>query len=63
MFGMALARLSLGVLHAMAGGFAMFCLFYTVWYPYLAPLTLKPMLVWGSVAAAAAYVKDHYLAG
>ena len=63
MFGAAFARISLGVLHSLAGGFAMFCLFYTIWYPFLAPSTLKPMLFWGAIAVGAAYYKDHYFAG
>jgi len=63
MFGAAFARVSLGVLHSLAGGFAMFCLFYTVWYPFLASITLKPMLLWGGIAVAVAYTKDRYFAG
>jgi hypothetical protein len=62
MYGSAFARVSLGVLHAMAGGFAVFCLRYSVVHPFLANITIKPMLFWGSIAVAAAYVQDRYFA-
>jgi hypothetical protein len=63
MFGAAFARVSLGVLHSLAGGFAVFCLRYSVVHPFLTHITIKPMLMWGAVAVAAAYAKDHYFAG
>ena len=63
MFGMAFARVSLGVLHAMAGGFAVLCLRYSVVHPFLTHITIKPMLFWGGIAVTAAYVQDRYFAG
>ena len=63
MYGAAFARISLGVVHSMAGGFAVFCLRYAVVHPFLASITLKPMLLWGAIAVAAAYAKDHYFTG
>ena len=61
MFRAALARISCGVFHSLAGGFAVFCLIYIWLYPQLVGILLPHALFWGSVAAAVAYVKDYYL--
>ena len=58
MFRAALARISCGAFHSLAGGFAVFCLIYICLYPHL-----PHALFWGGVAAAVAYVKDYYLGG
>ena len=63
MFGAALARISCGVFHSLAGGFAVFCLIYICLYPHLVGMLLPHALFWGGVAAAVAYVKDYYLGG